>query len=102
MDERHLVQLHLFDDEEQARHLKLELDAARRAGENLDGFEWLTPQQVLKVRFELRISRSRRADAGIGSTAISSNFESRRYPDPWQQYLSFEAVRCRMSFSSYS
>lgn len=102
MDERHLVQLHLFDDEEQARHLKFELDAARKAGENLDGFEWLTPQQVLKVRFEFRISRFRRADSSLGNTAISSDFESRRYPYPWQQYLSFKAVRRLRPFSSYN
>ncbi|GAA5902191.1 NAD(P)/FAD-dependent oxidoreductase [Sporobolomyces salmoneus] len=39
--------LHLFDTEEQAHHVRAQLDAARNADQDLSGFEWLSPQQVL-------------------------------------------------------
>ncbi|GAA5870517.1 hypothetical protein JCM1840_004789 [Sporobolomyces johnsonii] len=40
--------LHLFEHQEQADVVKASLDAAKEAGEDLSGFEWLSADQVLK------------------------------------------------------
>ncbi|GAA5964276.1 hypothetical protein JCM3765_002794 [Sporobolomyces pararoseus] len=38
----------LLDSEDEVEHLRFQLDAAKRAGQDLSGFEWLTSEQVLE------------------------------------------------------
>jgi hypothetical protein len=44
-----LLQLHVFDTKEDANRIRFELDAARKANQDLSGFEWLDPGQVREV-----------------------------------------------------